>query len=174
MRLPVRKNEVDTTLAVIHGIVKLAPTAHKLSLHRNPSHDIAGIVQGKKLYPVQILRNFIQFGGHVSCTSCAAMNFSLGHRSRRPVMNVKCVASGPNLPQRCKKGIIFENFCLECRIFGGVMPNFVGCRSAESVFWVTVKRRNISARHLGLILRFPMTSILYNRKQLALLLLLAS
>ncbi|KAJ7339074.1 aspartic peptidase domain-containing protein [Mycena albidolilacea] len=38
----------------------------------------------------------------------------------------------------------------------------------------TVKRRNINARHLGLILRFPMTSILYNGKQLALLLLLAS
>jgi hypothetical protein len=37
----------------------------------------------------------------------------------------------------------------------------------------TMKQHNINARHLGLILRFPMTSILYNGKQLALLLLLA-
>jgi hypothetical protein len=50
---------------------------------------------------------------------------------------VKCVISGPNFPRRCKKGRIFENFHLECRIFGGGTPNFVGCRSAESVFWVT-------------------------------------
>jgi hypothetical protein len=33
---------------------------------------------------------------------------------------------------------------------------------------------NINAWHLGLILRIPMTSILYNGKQLELLLLLAS
>jgi hypothetical protein len=37
----------------------------------------------------------------------------------------------------CKMRRIFENFRLECRIFGGVTPNFVGCRSAESVFWGT-------------------------------------
>jgi hypothetical protein len=86
---------------------------------------------------VRILRNFVQFGGHASRTPCAAMNFGFGHGSRHPVPNVKCVTSGPNLPQRCKKGRIFENFRLECRIFGGVTPNFVGCRSAESVFWVT-------------------------------------
>jgi hypothetical protein len=85
----------------------------------------------------KILRNFVQFGGHASHTPCAAMNFGFGHGSRHPVPNVKCVTSGPNLPRRCKKGRIFENFRLECRIFGGVTPNFVGCRSAESVFWVT-------------------------------------
>jgi hypothetical protein len=84
-----------------------------------------------------ILRNFVQFGGHASRTPCAAMNFGFGHGSRHPVPNVKCVTSGPNLPRRCKKGRNFENFRLECRIFGGVTPNFAGCRSAESVFWVT-------------------------------------
>jgi hypothetical protein len=65
------------------------------------------------------------------------MNFGLSHGSRRPVPNVKCVTLGPNLPWRCKKGRIFVIFCLECRIFGGVTPKFVGCQSAESVFWVT-------------------------------------
>jgi hypothetical protein len=65
------------------------------------------------------------------------MNFGLGHGSRHPVPNVKCVTMGPNLPWRCKKGRIFVIFRLECRIFGGVTPKFVGCRSAESVFWVT-------------------------------------
>jgi hypothetical protein len=84
-----------------------------------------------------ILCNFIQFGGHMSRTPCAAMNFGLGHGSRHPVPNVKCVTPGPNLPRRCKKGRIFEIFCLVCRIFGSVTPNFVGCRSAKSVFWVT-------------------------------------
>jgi hypothetical protein len=83
-----------------------------------------------------LLCNFIQFGGHTSRTPCAAMNFGLGHGSRQPVPNVKCVTPGTNLPRRCKKGRIFENFRLVCRIFGSVAPNFVGCRSAESVFWV--------------------------------------
>jgi hypothetical protein len=85
----------------------------------------------------RILRNFVQFGGHASRTPCAAMNFGFGHGSRHPVPNVKCVTSGPNLPWRCKKGRIFKKFRLQCRIFGGVTPKFVGCRSAESVFWVT-------------------------------------
>jgi hypothetical protein len=45
------------------------------------------------------------------------MNFGLGHGSRHPVPNVKCVTLGPNSPWKCKKGRIFEFFCLECRIF---------------------------------------------------------
>jgi hypothetical protein len=53
------------------------------------------------------------------------------------LLNVKCVTLGPNLPWKCKKGRIFEIFHIECQIFGGVMPKFVGCHSAQSVFWVT-------------------------------------
>jgi hypothetical protein len=79
----------------------------------------------------------IQFSSHASRTPCVAMNFGFGHGSWCPVLKVKCVTSGPNLPRRGKKGRIFENFCLVCQIFGSVTPNFVGCRSAESVFWVT-------------------------------------
>jgi hypothetical protein len=73
----------------------------------------------------------------VSLTPCAAMNFGLSHGSWCPVPNVKCVTLGPNLPWRCKKGRIFEIFRLECQIFEGVTPKFVGCQSAKSVFWVT-------------------------------------
>jgi hypothetical protein len=65
------------------------------------------------------------------------MNFGLGHGSRHPVPNVKCVTLGPNLPWEVPKGRIFENFRLECRIFESVTSKFVGYRSAESVFWVT-------------------------------------
>jgi hypothetical protein len=83
---------------------------------------------------VPILCNFIQFSGYTSHTPCAAMNFGLGHGSRCPVPNVKCVTLGPNLPWRHKKGRIFEILCLECQIFRGVTPKFVGCRSAELVF----------------------------------------
>jgi hypothetical protein len=136
----------------------LWPAAHRLltimistcSLHDSEKGQPGACAKIKKkdvfglLYCLQslvkcfhILCNFIQFGGHVSRTPCAAMNFGLGHGSRCPVPNVKCMTSGPNLPRRCKKGRIFEKICLVCRIFGSVMPNFVGCRSAESVFWVT-------------------------------------
>jgi hypothetical protein len=93
--------------------------------------EVSGAIEGDILY------NFVQFGGHASRTPCAAMNFGLGHGSRHPVPNVNCVTLGSNLPWRCKKGRIFENFRLECRIFGGVTPKFVGCRSAELANWVT-------------------------------------
>jgi hypothetical protein len=85
-------------------------------------------------WELQVLYNFIQFGSHTSRTPCAAMNFGLGHGSQCPVSNVKCVTLGPNLRWRCKKGN--EIFCLECQIFGGVIPKVVGCRSAKSIFWV--------------------------------------
>jgi hypothetical protein len=60
---------------------------------------------------VSLLYNFIQFSGYASHTH-AAMNFGLGHGSWHPVLNVKCVTLGPNLPWRCKKSRIFEIFVL--------------------------------------------------------------
>jgi hypothetical protein len=69
------------------------------------------------------------------------MNFGLGHGSRRPVLNVKCMTLGPNLPWRCKKGRIFVFFRLECRIFGGVTPKFIGCRMPNRYFGSRVTTR---------------------------------